>query len=142
MSNTQVSEIFKAPIENVFDVLTDYKSYPDFLDGTDSVEILEMSEKGGKVKFSLNIIKEFTYVLEMKHERPHHISWKFSSGDLFKTNTGSWTLEKLDEKSTRVNYELDLAFKLLVPKMILKKLVNNNLPAMMKQYQDRVMESL
>jgi ribosome-associated toxin RatA of RatAB toxin-antitoxin module len=33
--------IFEAPIQNVFKAITDYKSYPDFVDGVSSVEIIK-----------------------------------------------------------------------------------------------------
>lgn len=139
MAAVSVTETFNVPIEKVYEVLTDYEKYPDYVAGTDGVEVIESDESGALVKFSINVIKEFTYTLKMSHVRPNKISWEFYEGDLFKKNNGYWELVDNGDGTTEATYELDLDFKLMVPKMILKKLVNNNLPAMMESYRERML---
>lgn len=140
MANTQVETTFNAPIETVFKVLTNYASYPEFVDGSDAVEVLNRSGNSVDVKFSINVIKEFTYILTMHEQSPNEIKWNFKEGDLFKQNNGHWLLTDLGDGKTKAEYRLDLSFKLMVPKMILNKLINNNLPKMMEQYHARILE--
>lgn len=129
--------IFDSPIESVFGVIIDYAKYPDFVDGVDGIEILESDESGARVQYSLNLIKKFTYIIKLTHERPNRVSWSFESGDIFKKNEGSWTLTKIDDNNTEVCYELDLDVKVFAPKMIVKKLTEKSLPTMLDSYKER-----
>ena len=137
MSSTTITRIFDAPIDVVFKAVSDYEAFPSFLDGANHVKVLQMdAAKGGRVEFSISVIKEFTYVLKMKHQPPGNLSWSFESGDLFKKNEGSWQLKDLGSGRTEAVYTLDVEFKMMVPKMILNKLVSSNLPLMMDQYHE------
>ncbi len=137
MAKANRTEIFDVDINKLYDVLIDYESYPDFVDGVSEIEVLTKSETAAKVKYSLNLIKKFTYTLSMTQQKPNKLSWKLESGDFFKTNSGSWELKDLGNGKTEVTYSLDVDFKILAPKMIVNKLVATNLPMMMKAYQKR-----
>ncbi len=137
MAKVDITEIFKAPIENVYEVLVDYISYPDFVDGVSSVKILESDDDGARVQYGLNLIKKFSYILKLTHQAPKAISWEFESGDLFKKNSGNWALKDLGNGETEVSYTLDVEFKGFAPKAIVNKLVSGNLPKMMSQYHER-----
>ncbi len=141
MADTSRTEVFEIDINKFYDVLLDYKSYPEYLEGCDDIEVLEFSETGAMVKYSLNLIKTFNYVLKLEHSRPNKISWSFESGDIFKKNEGAWELKDLGDGKIQVNYFIDLGFKLMVPKMILKKLVNRNLPSMMQSIFERARDN-
>ena len=140
MANAERVEIFDAPIENVFKVLSDYSSYPDFMDGVKSVEILSTKSNSTKVKYNIDIIKKFTYTLDLVAKENKSVSWTFDSGDLFKKNNGKWDLKDLGDGTTEVTYTIDIDFKIMVPGMISKKLVSSNLPSMMKQVCKRAKE--
>lgn len=137
MAGAERTETYDVDINDFFNVLIDYEAYPDFVDGCDEAEILEQDDNHARVKFSLNLIKKFSYVLDLKYERPNTVSWSFVEGDIFKSNDGEWKLEDLGNGQTKVHYKIDISFKLMVPKMILNKLVNNNLPEMMQTYADQ-----
>lgn len=142
MARAEASEVFEAPMEKVYDVIVNYSAYPEFVDGVSSVKVLEQDEQGARVEYSLNMIKTFTYVLKLTHERPAKVSWELEGGDIFKKNSGHWLLSDRGDGTTDVEYSLDVDFKGFAPKAIINKLVANNLPNMMKQYHDRVMGSL
>ncbi len=131
------TETWKAPIETVYEVLQDYASYPEFVDGCSSTDILTKDESGAEVEFGLNLIKKFKYILELKHDRPNSISWSFKSGDIFKKNEGSWVLKDLGDGTTEVNYTLEVEIKGFAPKAMVNSLTEKNLPAMLKSYHDR-----
>ncbi len=131
------TEIYDVGIQEFYSVIIDYDSYPEFVDGVDGIEILEQDDDGARVKYSLNLIKKFSYILKLEHSKPNGISWALESGDLFKKNIGSWSLKDLGRGKTEVTYSVDLEFKGLAPKPIVNRLINHNLPAMMKSYFER-----
>lgn len=137
MASVNKVEIFNAPIDKVYKVLANFASYPDFMDGVKKVEVLSSDSKKAKVKYHLDIIKSFTYVLDLTLKENETISWVFESGDLFKKNDGKWSLKDLGGGKTEVTYSLDLDFKILVPGMISKKLASSNLPSLMKAVEER-----
>ncbi|WP_127716024.1 type II toxin-antitoxin system RatA family toxin [Halobacteriovorax sp. HLS] len=137
MASVSRTETFDVEIEKLYNVILDYGSYPDFVDGVSTINILEFSEEGARVEYGLNLIKKFKYTLKLTHTRPNKVSWEFESGDLFKRNNGSWELTDLGNGKTEVVYSLDLDVKGFVPKSIISKLTDSSLPAMMKAYQDR-----
>ena len=137
MANATRTEIFDVEINKLYDVIIDYNSYPDFVDGVSATKVLEQDESSARVEYSLNLIKKFKYILNLKQERPTHVSWTFESGDIFKANTGSWELKDLGDGKTAVTYNLDVNIKGFVPKAIVNKLTTSSLPTMMQSYHDR-----
>ena len=133
-------ETFAIPIEKIFDVIVDYAYYPKLLGEVDSVEIIEQNETSALVKYNLQLIKTFSYVLRLEHERPHRVTWQLDSGDFFKSNNGSWTLTKEGDDRTKIDYEIDINFKIFAPKMITEKIVAHNLPKMMQAFYERALE--
>ena len=138
MPQAKRTETVSCKAEDLYNVIVDYEQYPDFVDGVSDIEVLECDESGARVQYSLNLIKKFKYILKLTHDRPQKVSWELESGDLFKRNNGSWTLNSIDDGNTEVTYEIDVDFKGFAPKMVINKLVENNLPAMMNSYFERV----
>jgi coenzyme Q-binding protein COQ10 len=131
------TETWDAPIEKIYDVITNYENYPNFVDGCSSVEILEQTELGARVEFGLNLIKKFKYILELTHERPNRVKWSFESGAIFKMNEGLWELKDLGDGQTEVTYSLEVAVKGFAPKTIVNTLTSKNLPAMLNSYHEQ-----
>lgn len=140
MPSADRTEVFDVEINKIYDTLVDYESYPEFVDGVKSINVLECDEEGALVEYSLNLIKKFKYTLKLEHKRPNQISWSFDSGDLFKKNSGSWELKDLGDGKTEVAYKLELEIKGFVPGAIVKKLAASSLPAMMESYHQRAKE--
>lgn len=139
MAKASRTEVFDAPIENVYNVIVDYASYPDFMVGVDSVDVADFSDSGAKVTYNINMIKKLTYTLDLVHEKPTKVSWSFDHGDLFKVNEGSWELKDLGDGSTEVTYNIELDIKGFFPGAgtVTKKLTETQLPSMMKSVCDR-----
>jgi coenzyme Q-binding protein COQ10 len=137
MSQASTSEVFNSPIKTVFKVLADYSSYPQVTTDIKRVSIIDDTPEKKLVEFELQIIKSFRYQLWLFEKPFNEISWKFHSGDLFKENTGSWKLKDLGDGKTQVDYMINAKFGLFVPGMIEKKLIEVNLPSMMKAYKTR-----
>lgn len=139
MTEASRTEVFNVDINKLYKTIIDYKSYTQFVDGMKAVEILAQDEKSAKVKYTLNMIKEFTYILNLKQESPTKVSWSLDSGDLFKHNNGGWELKDLGGGKTEATYTVDVDFKISVfgMSMIVNKLTNSSLPSMMKAFADR-----
>ncbi len=137
MAYIEHTEIFDIEIEKFYKTIIDYAAYPKFLDGVSSVEILSQTDEKAQVEYSVNLIKTFKYVVDLKQKSPTLVSWKLKSGDLFKSNTGSWKLKELKDGKTQVTYTLDVEFKGFIPDALVNKVVASNVPQMLKSYFKR-----
>ena len=137
MPMAKETKIFSIAREKLYEAIVDYAAYPEFIEGVDKVEILEQKSNSVIVKFYLNLIKEFSYVLIMRPNPPHSVHWELESGDLFKKNEGSWTLKEVGDNETEATYLLDVELKIFMPKMLSKKLVSSNLPRTMESFYQR-----
>lgn len=132
MTGADRTETFDISADKIFKVLTNYESYPDFMDGVKSVKELSRDGNTAIVEYHLSIIKKFTYSVKITEVENESLSWTFEGGDLFNSNNGSWTLKDNGDGSTEVTYHLDLDFKVKVPGLMAKKLASSSLPSMMK----------
>lgn len=137
MAQASRTEVFDTNIETLYNIIIDYNKYPEFVDGVSAINILEQDEISARVEYSLNMIKKFKYIINLKQTAPTSVSWELESGDLFKKNNGSWNLVDLGDNKTEVNYQLEVEFKGFAPKAIVNKLTEKSLPTMMKSYQQR-----
>lgn len=138
MASAHQVRIFSAPIEHIYKAIIAVEEYPDFIPGVSGITILSQKKNSMQVEYSVNMIKEFTYIIEMKMEKPTKVSWTFVSGDLFKKNEGYWKLKEMGKNKTEVEYGLDVDFKIFAPAMIINKLVSFNLPQMLDAFEKRV----
>lgn len=136
MAGTSREEVFDISADKYYQALLDYQSYPKLLPEVSSIDILENDENGARVQYNIHIVKNISYILKMKHQRPHRLDWELESGSIFKTNSGSWELEELGPDKCKVRYSLDIALKIFAPKAITNKLVAVNLPRMMNSFYE------
>ncbi len=129
---------YDVDVHKLYKVIIDYPSYPSFVDGVSSIQVLSQSDTDAKVEYSLNVIKTFKYIIntQMKKEsdKSYRIQWSLDSGDLFKKNNGSWFIQEISPGKTEVTYELEVDLKMFAPSSILTALTNKNLPAMMDSF--------
>jgi ribosome-associated toxin RatA of RatAB toxin-antitoxin module len=138
MAKAERTEVYDVPVEKFYQAIINYKAYPDFVDGMKAIEVINQSNEGGTVKFTVNIMKEISYTLKLTHNPNKEVSWTFVSGDMMKVNNGKWTLKDLGGK-TEVTYSLEVELKGFIPGlgMIEKTLVSTNLPMTMKSFAKR-----
>lgn len=138
MAEAQKSLTMNASKEQILTVLKDYESYSEFMDGVSKVVIESRDGNTVMAKYDLNVIKTFSYVLELT-ETDDGVSWVFNNGDIFAVNSGSWELTDNGDGTTDVIYNIDIEIKIKMmgTGMITKKLVNTSLPSMMKAVEKR-----
>ncbi|MDZ4676888.1 MAG: SRPBCC family protein [Oligoflexia bacterium] len=137
MAQASVSEVFNASVKACFQAVSDYSNYPSFLSDVKRISVIDSSPDKKLIEYELQIIKSFRYQLWTFEKPFSEISWKFHSGDLFKENQGKWTFKDLGEGRTQVDYNITAKFTLFVPGMIEKKLIEVNLPTMMKAFKQK-----
>lgn len=142
MARAEKTEVFDVPVEKFYNSIIDYKSYPQFVDGMRSIEIVSQSDESTVVKFNLSLIKEISYTIKLQHKLNSEVSWSLVSGDMMKVNNGKWILKDLGGSKTEVTYSLEVELKGFLPGlgMIEKTLVTTNLPLNMKAFGKRAAE--
>jgi coenzyme Q-binding protein COQ10 len=131
------SIVINAPVEKVFRIVTDYERYAEFLPEVKRVSTSGRSNNRVKVHYEVEVIKRIKYTLEMNEEPPHRVSWSFVEGELMRDNHGSWSLEPASGEATQATYSIEMALGPLVPKAIVKALVETSLPKMLDAFKKR-----
>ncbi len=137
MAKAETTELFPYEIEKLFSVIEDFESYPDFLSEVNSCKVVDQADSYTDIEMEVHMMKTAKYTIRAKKESPTKLWWELVEGDLFKKNNGLWVLEAVGSQ-TEVTYSLDVDFKIYVPGMIAKKAVSVSLPAMMKNFKNRI----
>lgn len=137
MPGVQRSIEIKAPIERVFDVISDFESYPKLVANMKSVTIDKRTKTSVTVTFVIVVVVDIRYTLTLKLASPKSITWTLVDGNMMRSNDGSWTFEALSPKVTKATYAIDIAFGPLVPKKIVNMLVESSLPDMMAAFKKK-----
>ena len=143
MAKLETEHIFRGGVADVFEGIRQYEKYPDYLPGVTKVKILEAKAPGStcQVRYEINIIKKFFYVLNMFEDKPGRIWWNLDDSNLMKANDGEWTLTAKDKGRTKAKYALEVKFRGLVPSAITDKVAQANLPAMLTGFQKIIDET-
>lgn len=139
MAKAERTEAFDVPVDKFYKAIIDYSNYPKFVDGVKSVDLKNATETGAELTMNLNIIKEISYTINLKHVPNKEVNWSLVKGDMMKLNNGRWTLKDLGNGKTEVTYSLEVELKGFLPGlgMIEKTLVSTNLPLTMKAFAKR-----
>ncbi len=138
MAIATIEKEIKADVKKVFDVITNFESYPEFLKETKGVVVEKKSKTGAIVTFEVDVIKTIHYTLDMKLKAPHHVTWTLVKGDFMKSNVGGWDLEEIKKGVTLAKYHIEVKFGLLVPGSVADTLVKKSLPAMIESFKKRI----
>lgn len=125
----QESIIIRATPEEIFDVITDYESYPKWAAQIKEVEVLRADESGkaGLVTFRAAAMgRSATYVLEYFYgDNPLRVSWRLTEGDLVRRLDGSYRITAVEEDElgprSEVQYELQVDVTTLLPGFIRRR---------------------
>jgi ribosome-associated toxin RatA of RatAB toxin-antitoxin module len=103
------SEI-EAPLEQVWTVVEDVLSAPDWQGGLDAMTVLERDEKGrpALVETENDVkVKRVKARVRFRYEGPASLAWTQEQGDM-KSVDGSWGLEDLGGGRTRATFSLEI----------------------------------
>ena len=98
-----------APLEEVWAVIEDVLSAPDWQGGLVAMKALETDDEGRAtlVETENDIkVRHVKTQVRFSYDGPTRLSWEQVKGDM-KSVEGSWTLEDLGDGRTRATYTLD-----------------------------------
>ena len=98
-----------APIDEVWDVVVDIETAPDWQNGFESVEVIERDDQGRVLVANTESdakVKTVKTRLRFSYDEPHLVEWRQEKGDL-KSLVGAWELEDLGDGRTHVTYRLE-----------------------------------
>ncbi|MDO8519267.1 MAG: SRPBCC family protein [Deltaproteobacteria bacterium] len=137
MAKAQQSIEIKASPKDCYDIITDFGSYPSFLNEIKSVEVMKKGVNAWEVKFTIEVIKKISYTLNIAGKPGKGLNWSLISGDMMKSNDGGWVLEDLGG-ATKATYSVEVNLGLLVPGAVSKMLIGSNLPSMLEGFKKRI----
>jgi coenzyme Q-binding protein COQ10 len=109
-----------APIEIVYEVLTDFQNYRQLQTELRRVKVVSQTETRAEVKFSVRMILQFKYKLNFKLEPNKSIKWELKKGEFQNENSGYWRLKSLEKNLTSASFKIDIDFPFWLPTIVLE----------------------
>lgn len=128
--------LIAAPIERVFQVVTDYERYPQFLPEMKDAKVLSSSGTDTIVHFELEILMRIGYTLRLTHEAPRRVTWRLEEAKMLAENNGGWELTP-EGSNTRARYFIELKLRGLIPKSVSTRLAETTLPQTLERFKRR-----
>ena len=130
MAQAEFHEVMDVDQKALFQVISDYAKYPDFVDGCKESKVERTSPTTAQVSYLISMMKEVRYTIDLKEDPAKGIiEWTMIQSDSFKKNNGRWELKAAGAGKTDVRYSLEIEFNFPVPGLILNKLVKGSLPS-------------
>ncbi|MCW2956595.1 MAG: hypothetical protein JWO69_1464 [Thermoleophilia bacterium] len=113
-----------ASAEELFEIVTDLDSFPEWLTDVKDVTVLGYDDDGFPTSSVMRVdvsIKEVTYTLDYEYSYPTRVAWKSRPGGDVKLIQGSYDFEVNDAGGTTITYELAIDPGFPVPGFLLKR---------------------
>ena len=137
MAGAKHTTVFDVPLDALWDVITDYEGYVNFVEGTESLSITKRSGKDVYAEYVVSMFgKKVKYTLKHTENPKKSLKWTMTEGEFFKSNDGGWELKEKGKDKVEATYTVDVGFPLLVPKSIVNTLTGTQLPKMMKAFEE------
>ena len=138
MAQASRSIVIDVAPEKLYEVISDFAKYPEFLPEVKKATVLEGSGGAKEVTYLVDIkAKTITYTLKHTGEKPNKLFWTMIKGEMMKGNDGSWSLKPGANGGTEATYTIDLKLSALVPGFIEKALAEQSLPALLDNFKKR-----
>ncbi len=135
MTKIERSIEIAAPVHVVQEVIWGFASYPEFVPHMEQTQILRASEDEQRVRFTVNILKRLSYILDLKSTGGRGLVWSLVEGP-FQRNEGGWALQPLGPNRTRATYHIDVSLTAFTPRFIEDRLIAKSLPESLKAFRD------
>jgi ribosome-associated toxin RatA of RatAB toxin-antitoxin module len=140
MAGANHTTVFNVSLDKLWDVITDYEGYVDFVEGLENLEITKRDGKDVYANYTVSMFgKKVHYTLKHTESPKKSLKWEMIEGEFFKHNNGGWDLKAKGDNKVEATYTVDVGFPLLVPKTIVNTLTGTQLPTMMKAFEERAL---
>ncbi len=130
--------LIAAPIEKVWEAITDYDRYKEFMPFTTASEVRRRD--GDRILFYSELavpLKKIWYEIEIEIDRPRwRTRWRRVDGTL-KANDGSWQLEPRGTGETAALYTVHVELGIWVPGFLLDRFTGAGLAQLMRAVRRR-----
>jgi ribosome-associated toxin RatA of RatAB toxin-antitoxin module len=108
VSGSSTAEI-DAPLEQVWQVVEDVPSAPEWQGGVKAMHVLDRDEQGRAVRCEVENdakVRTVKSTVRFTYDAPHELRWTQEKGEL-KSVDGHWRLEALGDGRTRATYWIE-----------------------------------
>ncbi|RYZ95425.1 MAG: SRPBCC family protein [Proteobacteria bacterium] len=138
MAGAKHTTTMNVPLEALWEVITNYEEYPEFVEGLQSLTVTKVDGKHTYADYVVSMFgKKIKYSVKHTETPKKGLKWTMTEGEFFKSNDGSWELAADGDDAVEATYSVDVGFPLLVPKSVVNTLTGTQLPKMMKAFEDR-----
>lgn len=136
---TRTAQLQGVTPRELYDVVTDYESYPRFFRDFTRVAVQARDGDTLTVEFSAKVVKEVSYTLRIAHD-PAALStrWTFVRGQLVTDSKGGWRFSETPG-GARIDYDAEIEVNAPLPKFILNKIqdaiLNKSIATMFDQLE-------
>jgi ribosome-associated toxin RatA of RatAB toxin-antitoxin module len=112
-----------APVETVWNVITDLESYPQWAEGVIETQIESTTDEGYPYRARFRVdarVAEVTYVLEYRYE-DWDILWELVEGETISQLDGTYRLFEDEDGGTAVDYTLEVDLDMPIPHFLKKR---------------------
>lgn len=138
MASATRSIVFNAPRKRCFEVITDYGRYPEFISSVKAVRTNGRKGNTVNVEYDVQLLMPVSYTVHMNEEPVQRVSWTFVKGEFMRNNAGSWHLAIAPHNQTSATYQVEVELGPLVPKGLVKSLVEVQLPNLLESFKKRI----
>lgn len=111
--------IIAASPQQLFDVVTDFDRYTDWIRDLKSVEVVERDDQGRAVEVRYRAAamgRSTSYTLRYDYSNaPRELPWKLVSGDIMRRLDGAYEFHPVGDDGDRTDVEYSLTVELIVP---------------------------
>ncbi len=111
--------IIAASPQQLFDVITDFDRYTDWIRDLKSVEVIARDDEGRAVEVRYRAAamgRSTSYTLRYDYtDAPRQLPWKLVRGDIMRRLDGPYEFHPVDSDADRTEVEYSLTVELIVP---------------------------
>ncbi|MEZ5140945.1 MAG: SRPBCC family protein [Acidimicrobiales bacterium] len=133
-----------APVEEVFETLVDFESYPQWVPDLKATRIVRTDERGRGVEVEFRAAamgRSTSYTLAYDYgDAPARLGWRLAAGDIQRELDGSYHLAPApgDPGRTEVAYELSIDLIVPVPGFVKRRAESRIVKAALEELKKRV----
>lgn len=137
MAALVTERIFNGNPMEVFQGLRRFDQYPKYLPMVSEITVdpPTVPQSFALVTFKINLVKTFYYSINVFESPPERLWWNLQDSNLMKKSNGSWLLVDNGNDRTKATYSLDVAFKGLIPQIMIDKVTQSSIEPMMDGFQ-------